>query len=211
MGGSPPAGLEAGIGRITVDGEITEFPAMPGSQPLSLTAGPDGAIWFTEAAGNAITRLDLDGSMTRFPLPHAGSFPWEITVGADGALWFTQLLGNRIGRMTTDGELTEFPLPTPNARPNEIEPGPERGTLVFSQEAAGKIGRITVDGAISEYALHPDSRPLGVTAGDGMDLWIAQRAANSIARLHVVRAMGPAYGCPPPHVPSNPQGVCRAN
>jgi hypothetical protein len=30
-----------------------------------------------------------------------------------------------------------------------------------------------------------------------MDLWIAQLGANSIARLHVVRAMGPAHGCPP--------------
>jgi virginiamycin B lyase len=123
-------------------------------------------------------------------------------------LWFTQVLGNRIGRITTTGELTEYPLPTADALPNVIAPGPEPGTLVFSQQGAGKIGRITLDGRINEFALAPGSVPVGVAAGSGMDLWIAQLGTDSIARLHVMRAMGPAYGCPPAHVAGTPGGVC---
>ncbi len=58
------------IGRITPQGEITEFKGgiTPGSRPLSI-AVRDGAIWFSEAAGNRIARITLDGHVTEFPIP----------------------------------------------------------------------------------------------------------------------------------------------
>jgi streptogramin lyase len=36
------------IGRITPQGQITEFPLAPQSFPDNITAGPDGKVWFTE-------------------------------------------------------------------------------------------------------------------------------------------------------------------
>jgi hypothetical protein len=38
------------IGRITTEGTITEYPIpTPDSGPNGITAGPDGALWFTES------------------------------------------------------------------------------------------------------------------------------------------------------------------
>jgi streptogramin lyase len=46
------------IGRITTNGEITEF-TIPteNSQPRGIATGPDGNIWFTQQRGNKIGRL----------------------------------------------------------------------------------------------------------------------------------------------------------
>ncbi|OAF05879.1 hypothetical protein AYJ54_02465 [Bradyrhizobium centrolobii] len=48
------------VGRITTTGLVTEFPIpSDGSGPHSITAGPDGALWFTEYYGNRVGRLVL--------------------------------------------------------------------------------------------------------------------------------------------------------
>jgi len=61
--GSCSAPLIAGcskIARITTAGVITEFPVpTPGGGPIGITAGPDGALWFTEFDGQKIGRLQL--------------------------------------------------------------------------------------------------------------------------------------------------------
>ena len=72
------------IGRITLDGEITEWPTItPRAAPLSITTGPDGALWFTLTAANAIGRITVDGAMTEIPLPAGASArsgsPWVRT------------------------------------------------------------------------------------------------------------------------------------
>src|SRR5258705_107180 len=36
-----------------------------------ITAGPDGALWFTESAGNAMGRITTAGVVTKYPLPIA--------------------------------------------------------------------------------------------------------------------------------------------
>src|SRR5215469_4962652 len=78
-------------------GSIHEFPIpTAGSAPTAITAGPDGNLWFTEAAGNKIGRITTHGSITEFPIPTAGSTPEGITAGPDGNLWFTESLGNNI-------------------------------------------------------------------------------------------------------------------
>jgi virginiamycin B lyase len=114
------------IGRITVDGRLTEYPLpaaptvrKPGdpagtlatSIPVGITAGPDGAVWFTQGSTNRIGRITPAGQITEYPVPTAVSVPSggygplttsnpvALVTGADGALWFTQLDCNRIGRL----------------------------------------------------------------------------------------------------------------
>jgi virginiamycin B lyase len=43
--------------------------------------GPDGAIWFTQLAGNRIGRLTIDGGLTEYAIPTAGSSPNVIVAG----------------------------------------------------------------------------------------------------------------------------------
>src|SRR6266478_1473060 len=92
---------------------ITEFPVpTTASEPLGITAGPDGALWFTENIGNKIGRITTAGAFTEFTVPTTSSHPIGITTGPDGALWFTELQSTKIGRITTAGAFTEFTVPT---------------------------------------------------------------------------------------------------
>ena len=119
------------IGRMTTRGEFREFPLPPGyhnlliGAPTGMTAGPDGALWFTVAAMNKIGRITTTGEFNEFLLPTPDGRPFAITAGPDCALWFTEPNGNKIGRITTTGEFSEFPLPTANGRPFGITAGPD--------------------------------------------------------------------------------------
>ena len=47
--------------------QITEFGVPdPDSRPTGITAGPDGALWFTEAGANQIGRITTSGAVTEF-------------------------------------------------------------------------------------------------------------------------------------------------
>ncbi len=65
------------IGRITTAGVITEYPIpTAASSPFQITAGPDGALWFTE--GNSvgkIGRITTAGVITEYPIPTASGNP----------------------------------------------------------------------------------------------------------------------------------------
>src|SRR5579864_5791644 len=73
------------------------------SGPQGITAGPDGALWFTEIYGDRIGRITTAGVITEYLVPTAHSLPWGIAAGPDGALWFTEnnvYRGNKVGRIT---------------------------------------------------------------------------------------------------------------
>ena len=163
--------------------------------PFGITAGPDGALWFTEFANNTIGRISTTGVISEYPIPTIGAGPYGITAGPDGALWFTEFYGNQIGRITTDGVVTEYPLPTSSSEPRWIASGPD-GALWFTEYESNQIGRITTDGVITEYPLpDPNNRPEGIAAGPDGALWFTeQRGVNGeglpkIGRIQAGMAM----------------------
>jgi streptogramin lyase len=166
---------------------ITEFEVPTAfSSPLSITAGPDGNLWFTEWAGNKIGRMTTSGAVTEFTLPLSPEIapgvtsnrPSGITAGPDGNLWFTEWAGNRIGRMTLSGMLTEFLLPAVRSFPTFITAGSD-GNLWFTESGCGPtcggnaIGRMTTSGVLTEFALNDadHSGPDGITEGPDGNLW----------------------------------------
>lgn len=130
-----------GIGRITMAGQVTEYPAPTGIE-RQLVAGPDGNLWFTrreDSGYDAIVRFTPTGQVTEFPLPReVGAH--GITVGPDGNLWFTEMFGERVGRITPKGHISEYPV---SGRPQAIAAGPD-GNLWFTLDE--NIGRIRPDG-----------------------------------------------------------------
>src|SRR5262245_53666502 len=80
----------AGIARLASVQMITEFPLSPAnSAPLSIAAGPDGNLWFTELNNpDRIGRMTPAGVVTEFPIPTIDGHPQKICAGPDGALWF---------------------------------------------------------------------------------------------------------------------------
>ncbi len=99
------------IGRLTVDGELSEFFLRDLSTPTGITVGPDGALWFAQRGVSAIGRITVDGEFTEWRTITPRAAPLSITTGADGALWFTLTAANALGRITVDGTMTEYPLP----------------------------------------------------------------------------------------------------
>jgi virginiamycin B lyase len=181
--------LVAALPAAAGTGAVLEY-SVPtvNSQPVSIVAGPDGNLWFSEFRGNKIARLATDGVFTEFAIPTPNSQPDDMDVGPDGNLWFAEVLGNRIGRITPDGVITEFVVPTPNSRPTVVAAGPD-GNLWFTERGTvanpgNKVGRITPQGEITEWTLpDPGSRPLGITAGADGNVWFAEQAGNRIGRI----------------------------
>lgn len=163
---------------------MTEF-AIPTLQsgPAQVASGPDGALWFTESAGNRIGRITPDGAMTEYAVPTAMSKPDGITTGPDGNLWFTELAGNKIGRITPDGVMTEFSIPTPDSKPLRITVGAD-GNLWFTESAGNKIGRISPAGGITEYPLpSSNAHPFGITLGPDRMIWFTENTGHKIGRI----------------------------
>jgi len=133
------------IGRITLAGEITQFPLSTMS-PGGIVPGPDGNLWFVESegsgmSGQGIGHIAPDGTITERPLPEPGSEPFDIATGPDGNLWFTDNGRNEIGRISPDGTVARCPVLTPDSMPERITLGAD-GNLWFTEWQGNKIGRM---------------------------------------------------------------------
>ena len=82
------------------------------SLPGSITAGPDGNVWFTESltgdGAARIGRVTPRGNIREFNVPGNHHELTSITAGPDGDLWFTDshLRRSMIGRITQSGAVT---------------------------------------------------------------------------------------------------------
>ena len=82
---------------------IVEF-ALPtaGTEPIGITAGADGNLWFTEAAGN---QIGIDQPDHPRASPSSRSRPriptlTRIAAGPDGNLWFVETYGEKVSVLT---------------------------------------------------------------------------------------------------------------
>jgi virginiamycin B lyase len=88
----------AKVGAMTLTGTTIEYVVSElAVWPSSITTGPDGTVWFTDAEG--IARITPSGQVTVFALPTSTSAADSLTVGPDGNLWFVDRGTNKIGRM----------------------------------------------------------------------------------------------------------------
>ena len=163
------------------------------SQPLHITLGSDGNVWFTESQINAgkIGQVDARGRITEFAVPNTSSQPDDIVTGADGALWFTGPSGFPdffIGRLTTAGLFTGFaPGCDPNGGcsivPQGIARGPD-GNIWFTEQIRNAIVRLTPAGVFTFFTIPtPGANPHGITAGPDGNLWFTEFNANRIGRI----------------------------
>jgi streptogramin lyase len=149
------------------------------ANPRTITPGPDGNLWFTEADGNHIGRVSPAGVITEFPIGKSKN-PYGIVAGADGNLWFTERNGNKIAAMTTAGALIhEYAVPSSDAGPNDITAGPD-GNLWFTEgnsnaDAPDNIGRVTPGGDMTEFPLSTCvCFPIGITTGPDGNIWVSE-------------------------------------
>jgi virginiamycin B lyase len=183
-------------------GAITEFPTAPGSRPLAIVAGPDGALWFTQIGANKIGRMTTDGVLTdEWTVPTPNSQPDGIAIGPDGSVWFAEVLGNKIGRLRPDRAIVEYPVPTLDSRPTEVTVGPdghvwftERGTVAAPGSKVGNVDPST--GTVSDYVVRSGSRPLGIVAGPDGNVWVTEQAGNAVGRVNTAGVLLDQHALP---------------
>ncbi len=84
------------IGRITPAGAVTEFNVPTANSGLnSITAGPDGDLWFTETIGFKIGRITPAGTITEFRASLGA--PTAIVNGPDGRLYDLESYPDKFG------------------------------------------------------------------------------------------------------------------
>jgi virginiamycin B lyase len=161
---------------------IAEYTLTSGSQPLHITNGPDGALWFTERGSNKIGRITIAGAESEYAIPTPDSGPFAIVSGPDGALWFTEESADKIGRITTAGMISEFLL-TSGAQPMGITAGAD-GNLWFVEGGANQIGKITPTGSISVFSpLSANSGLEDIAAGSDGNLWFTESKTGRVGRI----------------------------
>ncbi len=175
--------------------QINEYALPSGSYPVTIVAGPDGNLWFTELFGHKIGKITPSGAITEYTLPE-GTNPDVITVGPDGNMWFTSSSSGEdvIGKITTSGVVTEYKLPHGNG-PTGIVAGPD-GNLWFADQSSAKIGKITTSGAVTFYSLPAGSKPLDITAGSDGNLWYTDGWRNVIGKMTTSGTISGEYSLP---------------
>jgi streptogramin lyase len=154
---------------------ITEFalPLHAGSEPLPITAGPDGNLWFAPYLGGYVGMINpTTHAISEFSAPNGG---WNrITAGPDGNIWFVGEGGIGMINPTTHA-VAEFPFPGDNIYPypSGIAAGSD-GNLWFA--ASNTIGQFNLTThAITQFALpYANATPTAITAGPDGNLWFTE-------------------------------------
>jgi virginiamycin B lyase len=174
--------MGTGIGRITVSGQITQFPQAPSY--LGITSGPDGALWY--GAGGGVGRLTTAGSVTLYPI-HGQNVQYVAT-GPDHKIWFTQHLACNVafvGNITTTGQIVQY-HPLRCSEPTGIAAGPD-GAMWFTELNYDHIDRITLNGQITRYKIPTGGAgAYGITAGPDGAMWFTERGAHKIGRIQAI-------------------------
>jgi virginiamycin B lyase len=172
------------IGRMTISGAITKY-TDPGIGPdiANITAGPDGALWFTNLAGNSIGRITTTGVVTTYSGPSIQG-PIDITPGPDGALWFVNW-SSSIGRITTSGVMTSYGGPKLNGV-QAVTAGPDGAIWFANYSGPSSVGRMTTSGVVTNYYTDPSiDLPWIMTAGPDDAVWFTNSGNDTIGRIAV--------------------------
>ncbi|HSN00794.1 MAG TPA: hypothetical protein VLS52_07295 [Rudaea sp.] len=204
--------LTSKIGKISVDGSITEYPAH--GEPADITLGSDGNIWFTYSSWNELGRITPNGVTTDFPLAGNATNAQGITRGPDGNLWYAEPLA--IGRMTPSGVASEF---GPALGAGYIAAGPD-GNLWYTvpfvfgfgpNPPGDTVARITPQGVITEFITPTtQSVPFGITGAPDGNVWFTESRANAVARItptgHITEFPLPTPDSGPFSITAGPDG-----
>ena len=155
--------------------------------PDGITAGPDGAVWFTDPGNDVIGRITTKGTYT-LQQPASVELSGGLITGPDNALYFTAAQSNaQIGKITTDGTVTLFADPN-GSFPQGITVGPD-GALWFA-ESNGTVGRMDTSGTVTHVTVAASNAELeGIVSGPDGRLWVTEyvvggsRFANKVIRL----------------------------
>jgi streptogramin lyase len=169
---------------------VEEFPVPSrGAAPWGITVGRDGAIWFTEARGNKIGRLDPrnPSAIEEFPLPSPDSEPHSITAAPDGALWFFESKAKKVARMdpASPRAVEEFLIPSALTDVFGIA-ADNAGGVWFTQTGGRRIGRLGARPPHVLTELPVRGYPMGIAVGPDGDAWFLMQSWGSVGHIRSI-------------------------
>jgi len=83
-----PTGQPHQVGLLAPGAATATTVDLPATDPFGIVHGPDGAFWTAQFAGESVSRIAADGTISKVSFP-AGSGPRSLTAGPAGsnALW----------------------------------------------------------------------------------------------------------------------------
>lgn len=186
--GMAKPGMESPAVERPAPVEVTRYP-LPATDPQirSLTAGPDGTIWFLDEAGLAITAFDSQARRFSRIEHGAGERAEELVIDGRRRIWLAGSGADYIGVLDTGQQrvakltLTRYP----GLRVDRL--APDSDGIWFSAADRPALGRMDADG--SQLELEPLTGLTG-TAGDlavaDGAVWLAAASAPQIVRYDPV-------------------------
>jgi streptogramin lyase len=173
-----------------------EYSVASKSEPMFVTVGAEGDIYFTETAASKVGKIvPSSGEVKEFGL-QSNCHPGGIALGPEGDLWYVgSLTGKTVGKITPEGVSTEYSLPA-QSYPLAITAAPD-GNMWFTMDGTSKVGKITPStGAITEYIQPTNSHPYGITVDAEGNLWYTDVETDKITKLTPIEPGGlAALGC----------------
>jgi streptogramin lyase len=117
------------------------------SDPIGITAGPDGNVWYVDTGASLVGQVTPAGNITTTALSGPAATPVAIT--SDGTkLWIAEQANslNQVASITTDrATQATYPTNVPTSTPTDIVQGSD-GNLWFTEYGTGStaaIGMVT--------------------------------------------------------------------
>jgi streptogramin lyase len=185
---------------------LNEFPlAVAKSDPGEITAGPDGALWFTEIRG-WVGRIPVNATpgsgsqIQEYPAGATSSLA-GITTGPDGQLWFAECGTSDIAKIpvtATPGsgtQITQYSATT--TAPFAITTGPD-GNVWYGDFNANVVKRMGPSGTVIGSYLTSNPFIDGLVTGPDGALWFTECDATGfigrITTAGVLKEFGQSRG-----------------
>jgi sugar lactone lactonase YvrE len=173
---SPASGTQ--VLKFTPDGVVTVFAdGLLGASGNEF--GPDGALYQSNIALGAISRIDLLGNVTTYSTGHAA--PVGIAFDGDGNMYVSNCGNNTIAKVDTGGVRTTLASDPLLACPNGLTFAAD-GNLYTCNFNDGNVLRIELDGTVSLFGFAPGGNAGHLVYGDGA-LWVVSRGGHRVFRF----------------------------
>ena len=167
-------------------GDVTSVTVPHTSEDL--VSGPDGNVWFLDAANDRVVRMAPSGDVTYIEPPTSAPGLRGLAVGSDGNLWTIENAVDQLARITTDGHVSEVPLvPGIGASFTGITAGPDGNLWIGASDGTSNTFiRVSPDTlAVERIAPFPGAPPFYLTAGPGDSIYYSGSLGSSVQRLRM--------------------------
>jgi streptogramin lyase len=197
------------IGRIAMDGSITEFdvpPAGPNAMKLvGCSFSPKGILYFGDQNNYAIYAYSPKAQVFvhhALPPPNIGMA--GVQFHSDWLLYIMVSGSSAIQRMQRDGTF----LPAIQLAADRYPHGPSScgGNVWFAENTANRVAFVTTSGAVSEFDIpEPATQPFSTICAPDGGVYFTLNAANKIGRIDTTTQEITTW--PIPTANSMPKGI----